>query len=85
MNKLSIFSVIAAITASSFFFAFSQGRIARTFSEKDKTFPMLEPGDEIVDMVITTGIEDAFPLWSICAPKKVDDHSIGLWRTGAGA
>jgi hypothetical protein len=27
-------------------------------------------------MVITTGIKDAFPLWAICSPKKVNDHSI---------
>jgi len=35
-----------------------------------------QPGETIDDMVITTGIEDAVPLWAICSPKKVNDHSI---------
>ena len=75
MNKLSRFLVIA-IVASSFLFAFSQRGSGSYKSGRYFTDSLLEPGDEIVDMVITTGVKNAFPLWAVCAPKKVDDYSI---------
>jgi len=75
MNKLSGFLIIAT-AASSLLFAFNRRGAEKFFSGMERTHPMLEPGDKIDDMVITTGAKDAFPLWSICGPKKVDDHSI---------
>jgi len=75
MNKLSRLLVLA-IAASTFLFAFSQGGIAGTFSEKENTFPMLEPGDKIDDMTIITGTKYAVPLWTACSPKKVNDNLI---------
>jgi hypothetical protein len=75
MNKLSIFSIVA-IAISAFLFTFSQTGSESLFPGREKNYPMLKPGDKIDDMVITTGAENAFPLWTICSPKKVDDHSI---------
>jgi hypothetical protein len=37
---------------------------------------MLKPGEQIEDMVITTGVEEAMPLWPFCLPTIKDDHSI---------
>ena len=75
MNKLSRLLVFA-IAASTFLFANSQRGIGSYFYERDLSFPVLEPGEKIDDMVITTGIENAFPLWRLCSPKKANDHSI---------
>ena len=37
---------------------------------------MLESGDQIDSMVITTGVEDAAPLWAFCLPTVKSDHLI---------
>jgi len=37
---------------------------------------MLEPGDKIDTMVITTGAEDAVPLWAFCVPTVINDRLI---------
>jgi hypothetical protein len=36
----------------------------------------LNPGDEINGMVITTGGEQASPLWAFCSPPREDDGAI---------
>ena len=36
--------------------------------------PMLEPGDQIDSMVITTGVDDAPPLWAFCS-KSLEGKS----------
>lgn len=75
MNKfLSIF-VVALIIPPYLFSCTQQGIKWNTWGNPF-TYPMLKPGEKIEDMVITTGIEDAFPLWAVCSPKKVNDHSI---------
>ena len=75
MNKLSRFLVFA-IALSSFLVAFSQREIDSPFSGRFLTYPMLKPGEKIDDMVITSGVEDAFPLSAFCSPTKENDHSI---------
>jgi hypothetical protein len=75
MNKLSRFLVFAT-TISAFLFAFSQQGIERHFSAKSLTYPLLKPGEKIDDMVITSGVEHAFPLSAFCSPSKENDHSI---------
>jgi hypothetical protein len=75
MNKLSRFLVVV-IALSSFLVAFSQRENERHFFERFLTYPMLQPGEKIDDMAITTGVEHAFPLSSICSPTKENDHSI---------
>jgi len=75
MNKLSRFLVIAT-AMSSFLFAFSQREIQSNLSGRFSTDPMLKPGEKIDDMVITSGIEDAYPLSAFCSPTKENDHSI---------
>ena len=75
MNKLSRFLVVA-IALSSFLVAFSQREIERHFSGRFLTYPMLQPGEKIDDMVITTGVEDALPLSAFCSATRENDHSI---------
>jgi hypothetical protein len=75
MNKLSRFLVVA-IAISSFLVAFNQREIERHFSGRYLSNPMLKPGEKIDDMVITTGVEHAFPLSAFCSPTKENDHLI---------
>ena len=75
MNKFLSILVIALIVPPTLFSCTQRGIELNTWGNPF-VYPMLEPGDKIVDMAVTTGAEDAFPLWSICAPKKMDDHSI---------
>ena len=75
MNTLSRFLVVA-IAISAFLFIFSQEEIERHFSVRFLTYSMLQPGEKIGDMVITSGIEDAYPLSAFCSPTKENDHSI---------
>ena len=75
MNKLSRFLVVA-IAISAFLFVFRQEEIERHFSGTFLTDPMLQPGEKIDDMVITTGVEHAYPLSAFCSPTKENDHSI---------
>lgn len=70
MNTLSKFLVVT-IAVSSFLIAFRQQGI-----ESSLTNPLLKPGDQIDDMTLTTGAENAYPLWSICSSQRVNDHSI---------
>jgi hypothetical protein len=37
---------------------------------------MLEPGNKINDMIITTGAEVAFPLWALCLPTVENKNLI---------
>ena len=37
---------------------------------------MLKPGDKIGDMVVTSGVKRAFPLWSYCLPIVENEHRI---------
>ena len=75
MNKLSRFLVVA-IAISSFLVAFNQRGIGSYFSGRDLTDPMLKPGEKIDDMVITTGVEHAYPLSDFCSATRENDHSI---------
>lgn len=75
MNKLSSFFVVA-IAITSFLATFSHRETERLESGRFSTDAMLKPGETIHNMVLTTGVEDALPLWAICSPKKVNDHSI---------
>ena len=42
------------------------GSTAQHFSAS----PMIEPGDQIDSMLITTGAEEATPLWAFCSPAQ---------------
>ena len=75
MYKFSKF-LAAATVISAFFFAFSTSAIERHFPGEFSTDPMLEPGEMIDDMVITTGVENATPFWVLCSSTKENDHSI---------
>ena len=75
MNKLSRFLVVAT-ALSSLLFAFNQREIAKQFPGRFSTDAMFQPGEKVDDMVITSGIEDAYPLSAFCSPTKENDHSI---------
>jgi hypothetical protein len=75
MNKLLRFLVVATAT-SAFLFAFSQGGSERHFAGRFLTYPLLKPGEKIDDMVLTAGVEHAFPLSTFCSPIKENDHLI---------
>ena len=75
MNKLSRFLVVA-IAAASFLFTFNMAESESPFSRKDKNYPMLKPGEKIDDMVITSGVKNAYPLSAFCTPVKENDYSI---------
>jgi len=75
MNKFLSILVIALIIPPPLFSCTQHGIEWNTWGNPF-IYPMLEPGDKIDDMVVTTGVEETFPLWFICAPKKVNDHSI---------
>jgi len=75
MNKLSIFSIVA-IAISAFLFTFSQGGSESLFSGKEKNYPMLELGDKIDDIVISTGSKKAAPLWEFCSSTKENDYTM---------
>lgn len=44
--------------------------------EQPDHLPVLEPGSEIDNMVITTGVEDAVPLWAYCHCTSESDKQI---------
>ena len=37
---------------------------------------ILEPGSQIDEMIITTGVDDAIPLWAICSRSLETEHHI---------
>ena len=75
MNKFSRL-LFVAIAISAFLVAFSQRESEMDFPGRFLTYPMLQPGEKIGDMAITTGVEDAFPLSAICSARKENDYSI---------
>lgn len=75
MNKFLSILVIALIVPPTLFSCTQQGIQLNTWGNPF-IYTVLQPGDEIVDMAVTTGIESAFPLWAVCAPKKINDHAI---------
>ena len=75
MNKLSKILAVA-IFASAFLFAFNQRGIGNYISGRYLTESLLKPGEKIDDMVITTGVENAYPLSAFCKPVKENDQAI---------
>ena len=75
MNKFLNILVTAMIIPPFLFSCTQKGLEWNTFG-KSFMYPMIKPGEKIDDMVVTTGVQDAFPLWAVCAPEKVNDRSI---------
>lgn len=73
MNKLLKLCLLAVFPL--LVFAYGQG--GRAWSAMPSSVaPVLEPGDKIDSMVITTGAKDAAPLWMFCLPTVKNDHLI---------
>jgi hypothetical protein len=66
MNKLLQIFMLAAF-CTLFSFACSQQGLHWSFIHPISVPPMLEPGDQIGSMVVTTGANDAPPLWAFCS------------------
>jgi hypothetical protein len=66
MNKLFRFFMLAALIPP-FLLACSEDRIQRQSFKLSTTQAMIEPGDTIDNMVVTTGADDAPPLWAFCS------------------
>src|ERR1044072_5592637 len=77
MNKLFNFMIIAAFIPP-FLFGCSSQAIQWQPVSQSLTPQMIEPGEKIEDMVITTGVEDAVPLWSFCLPTVINEHEIAV-------
>lgn len=75
MNKLFEFFIVAAVIPP-FLFACSSQRIQWQQFEQSVVNPLLKPDDNINDMVITTGVESAVPLWAFCSSTIENDHLI---------
>ncbi|MDQ2690527.1 MAG: hypothetical protein M3Y68_00685 [Chloroflexota bacterium] len=69
MNKLfSLFALTVLIP--SFLFVWSEGGIKSGSIEQSTTDAMVQPGDLIGTMVVSTGAENAVPLWEFCSPPQ---------------
>ena len=66
MNKLFRFFMLAALI-SPFLFAYGEDRIQWQSFKPSTTQALIEPGDAIDNMVVTTGADDAPPLWAFCS------------------
>jgi hypothetical protein len=76
MNKLSRVFLLAILPL--FAFACGGGGMHWSAVPLLSAPPMLEPGDKIDTMVITTGTEAASPLWAVCLPTVKNDHLITI-------
>ena len=73
MNKLFRFLMVAAIIPPLLFTCSQQGIYGQLFRQAT-VYPMLEPGDSINTMLLTTGSEQAVPLSSFCFPTAKSEH-----------
>lgn len=57
--------------------AFLNGACRGLFSQgQPDRLPILEPGSKINNMVLTTGVEGAIPLWSFCERTAENDNQV---------
>lgn len=75
MNR--VFGFLVLMTAiSPLFFACSREIVEWQIPRQSASHSMLKPGEKIDDMTITTGVEDAVPLWSFCLPTIESEYMI---------
>ena len=48
---------------------------AQSFGQS-MAYPMLDPGDTIGSMIVTTGVDESVPLWAFCLPTVESDRLI---------
>ena len=68
MNKLFRIFMLAALGP---LFSFACGQQGL---HSPPVLPMLEPGDQIEGMIVTTGADDAPPLWAYCSASEENTH-----------
>lgn len=66
MNKLFRFFMLAVFIPPSLFACGEDGIQWQSFKQST-TYALIEPGDTIDNMVVTTGADDAPPLWAFCS------------------
>lgn len=69
MNTLFRLFVLTVLIPS-FFFVWSEGRAQPQSFEPSTADGMIEPGDQIGTMVVTTGVEHAPPLGAFCSSSR---------------
>lgn len=75
MNRL--FNITFLLILGALFATACGGQVSRVQSVRPAaTYPMLKPGDRIDEMNITTGADEAVPLWAFCLPTVESDHRI---------
>src|SRR5215216_6558163 len=74
MNKLFRFLLLAAALPPFLFMCSTRGIQWQPFDQS--VSDSLNPGEKIGEMVITTGVEDAMPLWPFCVPTIENNHLI---------
>lgn len=74
MSKL--LRILLAVIFPLLAFACGQGGLHWSAAPLLSVPRMLEPGDKIDTMVITTGAGDAAPLWAFCRPRVKNEHLI---------
>jgi hypothetical protein len=75
MNKFLRFFLVAAFIPSSLAGCSRPGIQVQTV-RRPMAYTVLKPGEKVSDMVITTGAENASPLWAFCSPTIENDHLI---------
>ena len=75
MNTLYRLLTLAAFISP---FVVSCGRqgIQLQTIERPMAYTVLKPGEKMNDMVLTTGAENATPLWAFCSPTIENEHLI---------
>lgn len=77
MKKLSRI-LIVALAISAFLLACSPRGTIADLPGRQRSNPMLQPGDMIGDMLVTTGVEQALPLWNICSSTAQTEYAIHM-------
>ena len=75
MNKLLKIFILVAVLPPLLLACSKKGAPSQLF-EQSVAYPLLKPGGKIDDMLITTDMERAIPLWSFCLPTRENEHLI---------
>lgn len=77
MNKFFRLLLVAAFLPSLLASCSEAGTELQT-AGRPMAYTVLKPGEKIGDMVITSDVKRAFPLWSFCLPIRESDHLITI-------
>lgn len=70
--------VLLTMASTTFLLACSPRASAGGMLGRAGSNPMLQPGDMIGDMLVTTDVEQALPLWNICSSTAQTEYAIHM-------